>query len=198
MTSLKARLLTEVAMIREARPDLVLVAAADGVLSNWEFLAKLDPHAEVLDIWHAVEHLHVVAQSARDPDSWFRKWRGVPMNEHDGVERVIRAMRHLRNRCSRGRADVERELEYFRKNRSRMRYRALQDRNLPIGSGVVEAANKSIVTKRFKGSGMRWSMEGGQAIMTFRALILSGRFGRAWNALPANDNATPTRQILAA
>ena len=107
-------------------------------------------------------------------------------------------MRHLRNRCSRGRADVERELEYFRKNRSRMRYRALQDRNLPIGSGVVEAANKSIVTKRFKGSGMRWSMEGGQAIMTFRALILSGRFGRAWNALPANDNATPTRQILAA
>ena len=94
MTSLKARLLTEVAMIREARPDLVLVAAADGALSNWEFLAKLDPHAEVLDIWHAVEHLHVVAQSARDPDSWFRKWRGVLMNEHDGVERVIRAIRH--------------------------------------------------------------------------------------------------------
>ena len=198
MTSLKARLLTEVATIREARPDLVLVAAADGALSNWEFLAKLDPHAEVLDIWHAVQHLHVAAQSARDPDGWFRKWRGVLMNERDGVERVIRAMRHLRDRRSRGRADVERELGFFRKNRSRMRYRALQDRNLPIGSGVVEAANKSIVTKRFKGSGMRWSMEGGQAIMTFRALILSGRFGRAWNALPANDNATPTRQILAA
>ena len=38
-----------VAMVREARPDLVLVAAADGALSNREFLAKLDPHAEVLD-----------------------------------------------------------------------------------------------------------------------------------------------------
>ena len=99
MTSLKARLLTEVATIREARPDLVLVAAADGALSNWEFLAKLDPHAEVLDIWHAVQHLHVAAQSARDPDGWFRKWRGVLMNERDGVERVIRAIRHLRGQA---------------------------------------------------------------------------------------------------
>ena len=79
-----------------------------------------------------------------------------------------------------------------------MHCRALKDRNLPIGSGVVEAANKSIVTKRFKGSGMRWSMEGGQAIMTFRALILSGRFDRAWIALAANDNAKPSRQFLAA
>ncbi len=114
------------------------------------------------------------------------------------VERVIRAIRCLRDSCGRGRADVERELEFFRRNRLRMRCRALKDRNFPIGSGVVEAANKSIVTKRFKGSGMRWSMEGGQAIMTFRSLILSGRFGRAWNALAANDNAKPTRQALAA
>ncbi len=198
MTGLKARLLSEVARIREVRPDLVLVAAADGALSNWEFLAKLDPHAEVLDVWHALEHLHVVAQSARDPDCWFQKWRSVLMDEHDGVERVIRAIRYLRDSCGRGRADVERELEYFRKNKLRMRYRALKDRNLPIGSGVVEAANKSIVTKRFKGSGMRWSMEGGQAVMTFRALILSGRFDRAWNAIAANDNAKPTQQVLAA
>ena len=120
------------------------------------------------------------------------------MDEHDGEERVIRAIRYLRDRCSRGRGDVERELEHFRKNRLRMCYRAMRDRNLPIGSGLVEAANKSIVTKRSKGSGKRWSMEGGQAIMTFRALILSGRFDRAWTALAANDNANPTRQVLAA
>ncbi len=198
MTGLKARLLGEVARIREVRPDLVLAAAAGGALSSREFLAKPDPHAEVLDVWHALEHLHVAAQSARDPDRWFRKRRGVLMNEHGGVERVIRAMRCLRDSCGRGRGDVERELEYFRRNGSRMRCRALKDRNLPIGSGVVEAANKSIATKGFKGSGMRWSMEGGQAVMTFRALILSGRFDRAWTALAANDNANPTRQVLAA
>ncbi len=120
------------------------------------------------------------------------------MNEHDGMERVIRAIRYLPDCWGRGRGDVERELEFFRTNRLRMRYRALKDRNLPIGSAVPDAANKSIVTKGFKGSGIRLSMEGRQAIMTFRALILSGRFDRAWNALAANDNANPTRQVLAA
>ncbi len=77
MTGLKARLLGEVARIRDVRPDLVLAAAAGGALSSREFLAKPDPHAEVLDVWHALEHLHVAAQSARDPDRWFRKWRGA-------------------------------------------------------------------------------------------------------------------------
>ena len=62
-------------------------------------------------------------------------------------------IRHLRNRCSRGRADVERELEYFRKNRSRMRYRALQDRNLPIGSGVVRGRKQKHRDQKVQGFG---------------------------------------------
>lgn len=120
------------------------------------------------------------------------------MYEHGGMERVIRAIRYLRDRCSRGRADVERKLEFSRKNRLRMRYRSLKDRNLPIGSGVLDAVNKSAVTKGFEGSGMRWSKEGGQAITAFRAPILSGRFGCTWNALAADDNADPTRRAPAA
>ena len=100
--------------------------------------------------------------------------------------------------CSRGREDVERELEFFRKNRSCSRYRGLQHRNLPTGSRAVEAANKSIVAKRIWDTGLRWSMEGSQAIMTFRALILSGRYGHALIALAAIDNAKPTLRVLAA
>ncbi len=75
-----------------------------------------------------------------------------------------------------------------------MRYRNLSDRRLAIGSGVVEAANKTLVTQRMKRSGMRWRIPGGQAVLTVRALIKSGRFARAWETLmanadtPANDN----------
>ncbi len=70
--------------------------------------------------------------------------------------------------------------------------------DIAIAGPVVEAANERTLAKGFKGSGMRWSMEGGQALLTFRALNMSGRFGRAWTALEANDKAEPPRQVFAA
>ncbi len=57
------------------------------------------------------------------------------------------------------------------------------DENLPIGSGVVEASCKTLVTHRLKRSGMNWGEEGGQAILLLRSLILSERFERAWDLL---------------
>ncbi|HKY31488.1 MAG TPA: hypothetical protein VJV23_03045, partial [Candidatus Polarisedimenticolia bacterium] len=47
----------------------------------------------------------------------------------------------------------------------------------------VEAACKTLVTQRLKRSGMRWRHEGGQAILTLRALCQSDRFERGWNLL---------------
>ena len=50
---------------------------------------------------------------------------------------------------------------------------------------------------------MRWRIVGGQAVLTFRALIKSGRFERAWKALisatdtPANDNISPRAAAMA-
>ncbi|MDE0254578.1 MAG: hypothetical protein OYG32_07260 [Rhodospirillaceae bacterium] len=89
---------------------------------------------------------------------------------------------------------VERELAFFRMHRRRMRYRDLSDRGIAIGYGVVEAATEILVTQRMKRSGMRWRIHGGQAVLAVRALIKSGRFDRAWDALmreadtPANAN----------
>ena len=53
-----------------------------------------------------------------------------------------------------------------------MRYAQAKSCNLPIGSGVVEAACKTLATQRMKRSGMRWRHAGGQAILTLRALVL--------------------------
>ena len=84
----------------------------------------------------------------------------------------------------------KKELKYFRRNRRRMRYAALGARNLPIGSGVVEATCKSLVSVRMKRGGMRWGQPGGQAVLTLRALRQSGignresgQFDAAWDAL---------------
>ena len=191
--TLKAQLASEVAHIRQARPDIAITAVADGAPDNWTFLESLSPEAQAVDFWHACEHLRTASDHAVDP-RWFETYRHILRHDPRGVTKVIRALRYLRDKAGRNRDAIERELSFFRKHRKRMRYRNLTDRGVAIGSGVVEAANKTLVTQRMKRSGMRWRIRGGQAVLTVRALIKSGRFDRAWAGLmgdadtPANDN----------
>ena len=95
------------------------------------------------------------------------------------VNKVIYALRYLL-RKGRGKAEIRKTLGYFRNNRSRMNYYHLAKDGYPIGSGEVEAANKVLVTQRLKRSGQRWGRDGGQGVLSFRALLKSDRFDRAW------------------
>ena len=201
--TLKAQLASEVAHIRQRRPDVRIVAIADAAADNWTFLETLSPETEVIDFWHACEHLRTASDHAVVSD-WFERYREVLRHDPCGVDKVIRALRHLRDSAKPDRAEIERELAFFRKHRQRMRYHALKAEGVAIGSGVVEAANKTLVTQRMKRSGMRWRIAGGQAVLTFRALIKSARFDRAWKAIigatdtPANDNINPCAVIAIA
>ena len=138
------------------------------------------------------------------PLDWYERYRHILRHDPDGVEKVIRAIRYLRDKATTGKDDIKRELAFSRKNRHRMRYRQLKDQSLPIGSGVVEAANKVLVTQRLKRSGMRWKIDSGRAVLTFRALIKSDRFDTAWKILmasitgAANDNQDTTAATIAA
>jgi len=63
---------------------------------------------------------------------------------------------------------------YLWKRRGHMddaRYRA---QGIPIGSGVTEAGCKVVVRQRLKVTGMKWKKEGGQVVLTLRAIWLSG------------------------
>ncbi len=81
--------------------------------------------------------------------------------------------------ASSGHADLERELAFFKRNHHRMSYHELRSRTLIVGSETVEAANKVPVTQRMKRLGMRWTVDGGQGILSIRALLKSGRFNAA-------------------
>ena len=114
---------------------------------------------------------------------------------------MIRALDYQRKKFPR-RTRIGEILRYFRRNRHRMRYADTQARHLPIGSGVVEAACKTLVTERLKRSGMRWGPYGGQAILTLRSLVQSRRFEYAWSLLAQSyrtqvscpDNVVPFRR----
>ena len=136
-------------------PTIGIVAVADGAADNWTFLETLSPEAEVIDFWHACEHLRTASDHAVAP-GWFEKYREILRHNPRGVAKVIRALRHLRDAAATpDRAEIERELAFFRKHRHRMRYHALKEEGIAIGSGVVEAANKTLVTQRMKRSVMR-------------------------------------------
>jgi hypothetical protein len=55
-----------------------------------------------------------------------------------------------------------------------MRYSEYKKRHIPLGSGITEAACKTVYTQRLKLSGMRWTKEGAQHILTLRTVLLSG------------------------
>ena len=194
--TLKQQLDDEVAHIRKVRPDLRLAAVADAAADNWTFLEGLKPDVRAVDAYHACEHLAVVAGHA-DAADFYEKYRTILMHDANGVDKLVRAIRHLRDKATTANKDLDRERAFFRKNRHRMRYATLQADGYAIGSGVVEAANKVLVNQRMKRAGMRWSIEGGQNILTFRALIRSGRFERAWQTMVGtcaeNDNTEITK-----
>ena len=70
---------------------------------------------------------------------------------------------------------LKREHGYFSSNATRMRYPALREQHLPIGSGAVEASAKHLVQHRMKRTGSRWSDLGARAILDLRCHLLSGR-----------------------
>lgn len=188
--TLKATLGAELTAILAQRPDLAVTKLADGAKDNWEYLTELDPPSpQVVDFFHGAEHLQAALAAAYGETSpkanaQFEKLRLVLRDDDTGVEKVIRSLAHLRDEHP-GRKKIASELRYFRNNRHRMRYAQMKAQNLPIGSGVVEAACKTLATQRLKRSGMRWRHAGGQAILTLRALAQSDRFARAWHMIGA-------------
>ena len=205
-TTLKAMVAAEVEAVLAERPDLTVVKLADGAKDNWTFLTGALPDGvELIDFYHAVEHLKDAFDTVHGADSpkaaaQFNKYRHLLRHQPSGVNSVIRALVYLRSK-SPGNERIAQVLGYFRGNRHRMGYADAKARGLPIGSGVVEAACRTLVTERLKRSGMRWGLRGGQAILTLRSLVQSRRFDHAWPLLAQSyrtqvscpDNVVPLR-----
>jgi len=195
--TLKSQLTAEIEAVLTQRPALRLVKVADGAKDNWTYLSEALPDGtELVDYFHAAQHLKAAYDAAygehtSQADAQFQKYRLILRDEQDGVEKVIRSLLHLHNKHPR-RKSLKTELAYFRGHRARMRYAAAKAENLPIGSGVIEAACKTLASQRLKRSGMRWRHPGGQAILTFRAWVQSERFDRAWSLLSDTFRKTVT------
>ena len=55
-----------------------------------------------------------------------------------------------------------------------MGYSSFRKKGLLVGSGPVESANRTVIQKRMKLSGQRWTIDGVQNILDLRIAHLNG------------------------
>jgi hypothetical protein len=192
--TLTEQLNAELDAILRARPDLELVALADGAEENWRYFegVRWETATKIVDSGHASEHLRKAMSVFYGKDSVrgraeYEYLKVILKDEEGGVDDVIATLQGLerklpKNASKTRKEELRKERQYFRNQRDRMDYASYQKRGLPIGSGVVEAACKTLATQRLKLSGMSWG-DGKQGILTIRALQQSNRWDRAWPLL---------------
>ena len=186
--TLKQQLRDELQHVLEQRPELVVVAVADGAPDNWSYLETLTHDYQVVDFYHAAEHLKRaldvgMGASAIETQRKFEQLRKTLKEKPNGVDLVIRALKRLRHKPTGDARDWRTGVSYFERHRQRMNYADLEAMGLPIGSGVIEGTCRSLASDRLKRAGMRWDEAGGQAVLNLRAWNQSDRFDAAWRIL---------------
>jgi hypothetical protein len=120
------------------------------------------------------------------------------LKQPNGVFRVLHSAAALaarRKLSARPRKEYRRAYNYLRARARHLRYHDYRRLGLPIGSGVTEAACKTLFTQRLKLSGMRWSAEGAQLILNLRSILLSGVWGPAYRAALQSRHASFARTL---
>ena len=153
----------------------------DGQPLHWEW---------VLNFYHVGCYIGKMAEALFGPKTpaaaqWFARMRRWLRDRPQGAAQVLRsAMQHLDRRQMSKAQKVEfwKAYRYLRRHRHLMDYWGYRRRGLPIGSGVTEAACKTVFTQRFKRSGMRWQADTGQVILDLRVIHLSGIWEEAFAA----------------
>jgi len=182
------RMAREIAHVKRLYPQARVVGIADGARSNWAFLAQ-HVDEQIVDYYHAREYLTQAADAllgAATPerDAWLQECETLLLEDWQGAAKLVAQWEKVdQTGWSAERRDVFGAcLRYFRHHRQRMHYVRYRDMGWPIGSGVTEAACKTLVKQRLCRSGMRWTPPGAQVILSLRALLLSEtRWTQFWN-----------------
>jgi hypothetical protein len=185
------RLKREIERAKKSYPEAKFVGIADGAETNWKFLEK-HTEEQVLDFYHASGYLVAMAE-ALYPDKKEKQKEWLTENCHklkheEGVAgEFLTLMRQLQSEKSHSKNITEKlpaAITYYENHQHQMNYAQYREKKYPIGSGVTEAACKTLVKQRLCCSGMRWKEKGAGIILSLRALVLTkDRWSQFWAKL---------------
>ncbi len=181
------RLGREIENARALYPRAKLTAVADGTSDNWDFLSRYSDDGCV-DFYHATGYLSGAAKAAhpesfRQREEWLEERCHRLKHERGAAAAILTELEGLAGRELResAREDLEKAISYFRNQGGRMDYARRVRAKLPIGSGVTEAACKTLVKMRLCRSGAKWREEGAAIVLSLRALsYTAGRWEQFW------------------
>jgi len=156
-----------------------LVFISDGAtwIKNWTEDAF--PQAvSILDYYHVCEHLHEFSSSIFSDKAKEKLWTDKQKEWilSGKVETVIRNIKRIGKNSKK----AEQLINYYTTNKSRMNYPYYRNIGCGIiGSGAIESAHRTVVQKRMKQSGQRWSCKGAQHMLNLRVV----RKNNDWNKI---------------
>jgi hypothetical protein len=163
---------------------LEVVAVMDGADWLQRFIDFHRPDAiRVLDFPHAVEYLTRASHEAFGAGTAATsEWLGTQAHalKHDGPDPVLAALRALPPGEQRDTA-----LGYLEPRHAQLQYPTFRAQGYPIGSGIVESANKVVVQDRLKGSGMHWAPQSVDPMLALRTIVCADRWDEAWPQISA-------------
>lgn len=187
------RLEREIVRAKRLFPEATYLGIADGAASHWSFL---EPHTDrqLIDFFHASEYVGQIAQALypqrRDEDKrarWQHEHNQKLKSDPGALDGLIDEAARLSLRRTLSETVRNGALSawtYFTNHRHQMDYPGFIAKGWPIGSGVTEAACKTLVKQRLCASGMRWKDRGARVVLSLRALSHTvGRWAQFWQKI---------------
>jgi hypothetical protein len=181
------RMTREIEHVRKLYPQAHLTGVADGAEDNWTFLRQ-HTSDECIDFHHATAYLYWVAKAThpRSPtarQTWLDDCCHKLKHEKGYATKLLAEMLSVPvaelNETTL--EDLKKAQTYFTNHHEQMKYAERLEANLPIGSGVTEAACKTLIKMRMCRGGAKWKEQGAAGVLSLRTLIYTeGRWEQFW------------------
>jgi hypothetical protein len=142
----------------------------------------------IIDFPHAAQRLSAIAaavwgEGQEQAQAWFVRERHEL--RHNGPEPVLAAIHQLQAEYPKAAAGIAEHEQYLRKRVAMLDYPDFEAAGWPIGSGIVESANKLVVEARLKGAGMHWARRRVNPMVALRNLVCNERWQSGWAGIAA-------------
>lgn len=186
---------------RKGQPMICLI---DGQRSLWSACAKHLPRdrVEIVDLLHVTSYLwdaaYLFHPEGSDQASAFVRDRLLRILRGE-VGYVVGGLRQMatKRKGSKGKLSAAKQktltkiCNYFHRNRHRMHYDEYLAAGFPVASGVIEGACRHLVKDRMERAGMRWTIDGAQAMLDLRSTHINGQ----WSAFQTHRIHMETRRL---